>query len=625
MEDLTPKFKTISFKQKVQYPDNPTENIGTLYGGWKQETEALTSNNDKLRLEATNERILIGDATASNSGIGIFQGLEEGVYKFRVGDPSGNEMLWNGVDTLSITGTITATTGTIGGWTISSDAIFHDGALDANSAGMATADYPFYAGAKYANRASAPFRVTPAGDLVASSATITGALTTAFGSTINGTYIDSLAVSKLAAGAITSKAITLELADGTGDVYIAGGNNMDFANWRGGDGTGGAIMLGLDDSDSNKGKFFAGNYSTGKYVQYDGDDLVVNGYVSEGRGTFGGNGSDGALEISSGTTTIDCANEAIVIKNYSSISITGTGKLAFSNPHDNGTIIILKSKGDVIITSSSSPAIDLTGMGAKGGDGGEATNPGRNGGDGEDPTNLLGFDTTDKFGGGGEYNYAAGSAGAAWLYTTEYSLSAGSLSFKTIRVVCGAGGGGGSTGYSVGGTPAAGGDGGRGGGALYIECKGSLNGTGEIDYSGSDGGDGDNAFGSDTAAGGGGGGGAEGMCLILYNSLTANTLTFTGVGGDGGDGGDGQAGGTGNNGGCGGGGAGAYGGIGAIGGRGRKFGVTNAENGASASTGTGAGGGGAGGGQGAASAGGTGGTGGTTASPKYIGQNNEFA
>src|ERR1035437_3459937 len=51
---------------------------------------------------------------------------------------------------------------------------------------------------------------------------------------------------------------------------------------------------------------------------------------------FGGTGADGALAISSGTTTIDCANAAKVIKNYSSISITGTGTLAFSNPNTNG-------------------------------------------------------------------------------------------------------------------------------------------------------------------------------------------------------------------------------------------------------------------------------------------------
>jgi len=71
-------------------------------------------------------------------------------------------------------GTITATTGSIGGWSISANAIYFDGATDALSAGLAPADYPFYAGKKYADRSTAPFRVTPDGAFVTSNITITG-------------------------------------------------------------------------------------------------------------------------------------------------------------------------------------------------------------------------------------------------------------------------------------------------------------------------------------------------------------------------------------------------------------------------------------------------------------------
>lgn len=76
---------------------------------------------------------------------------------------------------------------------------------------------------------------------------------------------------------------------------------------------------------------------------------------------FGGDGSDGALNISSGTTTIDAGSAKLVIKNYTSISITGTAKLTISNPNANGTILILKSQGDVTITSS--VGINLDGKG----------------------------------------------------------------------------------------------------------------------------------------------------------------------------------------------------------------------------------------------------------------------
>lgn len=77
----------------------------------------------------------------------------------------------------SFTGTITATLGSIGGWSISSSALYYNGVTDSVSAGMVSADYPFYAGKKYADRATAPFRVTPAGVMYATGAIIDGTST----------------------------------------------------------------------------------------------------------------------------------------------------------------------------------------------------------------------------------------------------------------------------------------------------------------------------------------------------------------------------------------------------------------------------------------------------------------
>ena len=96
--------------------------------------------------------------------------------------------------------------------------------------------------------------------------------------------INTLAVSKLTAGTISSKAITLAIAAGTGDSYIGGGNNLDLANWRGGDANGGAFILGLDDSVSNDpAKLFIGNYSTSKYFSYDGTDIsMIGGTITSG-------------------------------------------------------------------------------------------------------------------------------------------------------------------------------------------------------------------------------------------------------------------------------------------------------------------------------------------------------
>ena len=92
-----------------------------------------------------------------------------------------------------------ASTLSIGNWSFDTTKIWKDGATDALSAGMAPVDYPFYAGKKYVDRATAPFRVTPAGALTASSATITGALTTGAGSSIDGTYIGAGTVGSAAA------------------------------------------------------------------------------------------------------------------------------------------------------------------------------------------------------------------------------------------------------------------------------------------------------------------------------------------------------------------------------------------------------------------------------------------
>lgn len=83
---------------------------------------------------------------------------------------------------LEVKGKILATDGLIGNWTIASDRLVRDTGTNNQSSGLAPADLPFYAGRTYANRADAPFRVTTAGVLYATSANITGAVTATSGS-----------------------------------------------------------------------------------------------------------------------------------------------------------------------------------------------------------------------------------------------------------------------------------------------------------------------------------------------------------------------------------------------------------------------------------------------------------
>jgi hypothetical protein len=251
-------------------------------------------------------------------------------------------------------------------------------------------------------------------------------------------------------------------------------------------------------------------WSAGEIV--DADDLNANFLALK----YNGDGSDGALSISSGTTTIDCDGKAIVVKNYTSISITGTGKLAFSNPHAGGTLVVLLSQGDVTLTATA-PCIDMRGMGAA-------------------PGNTPNF-----FRGSAVVSPTGATAGVVWDKLTEYTsyMEAQDLVLKKSIVIApgaaGADGGNPSIGDSV---P---GDGGRGGGALYIECAGAWNFTtaNGIDISGSDGTNATAGSGTINFCGAGGGGGGNcGQLVGLYETVTANTGTVKAIGGEGGDGAD---------------------------------------------------------------------------------------
>lgn len=290
---------------------------------------------------------------------------------------------------------------------------------------------------------------------------------------------------------------------------------------------------------------------------------------------FGGSGSDGALSITSGTTNIDLAGAQVVVKNYTSISITGTGALTFTNPHANGTIIILKSQGAVTITTSATRAIDVRSLGASGGSAG-AAGAGSDGGNGT-PTKAVVYPDTYYGQGGGIPGAWTGGTGGVQITQGEnfYARNSSNVAYRNILVLPGSGGGGGETGQ--GGAPGQGAAGGRGAGALYIECGGAYNVTGTIDLSGTAGSNGSVAA---SSGGGGGGGGAGGMFLAVYGSLTADSGTYTVTGGGGGTGGSVAS--TGNNGGGGGGGGGSTEAAGSVGSNG---GLSSGGNGGAGANG----------------------------------------
>jgi len=169
-------------------------------------------------------------------------------------------------------------------------------------------------------------------------------------------YSGNVAINQLTAGTMTSKAFILAVAAGTGDSYIAGGNNLDLENWRGGDANGGAFILGLDDSATNDpAKLFIGNYSASKYFSYNGSDLVMKGGAITG-GTIqtASSGKRIRLLSTSGSTPTQSANSIGLIDS--------SNNLIWSAGSEESIIqkILPRSAEDMGLTIESLPSLDYT-------------------------------------------------------------------------------------------------------------------------------------------------------------------------------------------------------------------------------------------------------------------------
>jgi hypothetical protein len=254
---------------------------------------------------------------------------------------------------------------------------------------------------------------------------------------------------------------------------------------------------------------------------------------------FGGTGADGALSVTSGATNINLGGAAVFIKNYSSISITGTGYLTFSNPANGGTLIIFRCAGNCTVTSSANPVMDLTGMGGAGG--AQSTypaNPNSGGAFGQwtigsitGGGNYQSGGASTRGGGGGASSVSDGSDGSGGNNDQGKApaLKPGQNSdaYLLYPVVPGSGGG---SGFAS--TTGVNGGGGAGGGSIVFEVAGALNITSAFQSKGVNGGN------TSNSGDGGGGGGGGGYFFFIYGgTLTANSATFTTTGGSGGTGG----------------------------------------------------------------------------------------
>lgn len=255
-----------------------------------------------------------------------------------------------------------------------------------------------------------------------------------------------------------------------------------------------------------------------------------------------GDGSDGALAVTSGTTTLTTDK----IWQYTSISVSAGATLTIGGAADNLPLSLLCT-GNVQIDGT----INLAGKGMAGGSG----SPAAIGGVGTAGAGFVGFGAG---GGGGEgkindsdVGNAGGNAsgytgGPGGTGTSGYdggaggsctaSVFANSSSYLKAGIApLAQGAGGGAGGGTNVGSNVAGAAGGRGGGALRIAAAGNVvvSATGVITCAGavgSNGGNNGNVNGNYGAGGGGGGG----TVIIEYGGTYTNSGSVTVAGGDGG-------------------------------------------------------------------------------------------
>jgi len=174
-------------------------------GGWNVNDNDTGEGNigtegDTILLDSANAAIYINDTTYGNQGIQIE--YNSGSPRFYVGDGAtayvkfdGTKFEFNAANaSLDASGNLTVTAGTIGGWTVTATDIKDTAGLVGMSSTVTGGDdIRFFAG--HTTPTSAPFYVTEAGVLVASSATITGSVTATSGAIggwdINATTLDS--------------------------------------------------------------------------------------------------------------------------------------------------------------------------------------------------------------------------------------------------------------------------------------------------------------------------------------------------------------------------------------------------------------------------------------------------
>ena len=182
-------------------------------------------------------------------------------------------------------------------------------------------------------------------------------------------------------------------------------------------------------------------------AQFDGTNWKVMLHFVDDR--FG-DGRDGILDVTSGTTQIDCTGHVggILVKQYVSFNVSSGATIEFINVPAGGIVFMVMTQGAYVMAGT----VDMDGDGATGGSQVSINTTGstQSGNSGTATNNALGVEKSGGAGSGdsdgdgssGRHNAASGGGGAASSFV---SGSSSSTATTTNQPACSAGGGSGGT------------------------------------------------------------------------------------------------------------------------------------------------------------------------------------
>ena len=320
---------------------------------------------------------------------GFWMGIDSTVAKIRVGNIGHTSgFTWDGT-TLSITGSVTATSGTIGGWTISST----DLSADSGAIGMASSgSIRFWSG--HTTPSSAPFRVSSAGALTSTSGSIggwtidstgirlgSGATSRGMDSGSTAFYAGSATPSSAPFRVTTAGAVTASNLTVTGGSITASSIDTGTLNFgsNGTVNTGGSVTgtIGNASGTLNLGALTVTGTITlgsgGKIIDADGSYWDQSGILLKSSNSFGDSikwqnstNDIGSIYASSGTLTLASATNkalALVVQGSANLQLTvgGTGDINMGLGDNSGTnsVRVLNNSSSTVFLVASNGAVGI--------------------------------------------------------------------------------------------------------------------------------------------------------------------------------------------------------------------------------------------------------------------------